>query len=328
MRYEIVSIDSLIPLEQVFPTHLNNLEKMINSSGFMLKAIIADEKYGTILDGSHRYVYLLKNGFKTAPVYWVDYDDENIRVGSKLLHKFLIREKENIKISKKICRDRSLSGNLFPPRTTRHFFPFRKADITLPLKQLKKGKPIDVLHLIADVDVNEEIESNKGYIEEINEEYEVIIQYLSEVSQTKKYLEYQVLKMSNSKKVAFFPGKFQPPHIGHIQTIMNILPHYKKIIIGITEDRPDGINVTSNYIKNILNQFFKSFDHVEICKIKGVLTKKENLDGLPEFDVLLSGNEKVIKWGDKHNIESKYIPRSEGMFCSGTEIRSILGDKK
>lgn len=197
MMYEIVPINRLIPLEQVFPTHLKNLEDMIDKNGFMMKAIIADEKDGTILDGSHRYVYLLKKGFKTAPVYWVNYDDENIRVGSKLLHKFLIEEKENINISKKICRERALSGNLFPPRTTRHFFPFRKADITLPLKQLKKGKPVDVLHLIADVDINEEIKSNKDYIKEINEEYEAIIQYLSEVSQTKKYLEYQVLKMEN-----------------------------------------------------------------------------------------------------------------------------------
>ena len=72
MKYEIVPIEKLIPLEQVFPTHLKNLEEMIDRDDFILKAIIADKKTGTILDGSHRYVYFLKRGFKTVPVHWVD----------------------------------------------------------------------------------------------------------------------------------------------------------------------------------------------------------------------------------------------------------------
>jgi len=84
MKYKIVPIDGLIPLEKVFPTHLKNLEDMIDSDGFMLKAIIADKKDGIVLDGSHRYVYLLKKGFKTAPVYLVDYDNEDIRVAPAL----------------------------------------------------------------------------------------------------------------------------------------------------------------------------------------------------------------------------------------------------
>ena len=180
MKYKIVSIRSLVPLEKVFPTHLKNLEKMIDNDGFMLKAIIIDEKTGIVLDGSHRYVYLLKKGFKEAPVYLVNYNDENIRVGTHLRHRFLIDGDSGI--SKKECCSRALSGNLFSPRTTRHFFPFRKADISLPLDRLRKGKPVDVKHLISDVDTSEEITHNKTYIKEINEEVEVIIQYLSEVS--------------------------------------------------------------------------------------------------------------------------------------------------
>ena len=90
MKCEIVSIDKLLPLELVFPTHLKNLEDMINKDGFLLKAVIVDRKTGTVLDGSHRYVYLLKNGYKEVPVYWTDYDDENIRVGTILSHRFMI----------------------------------------------------------------------------------------------------------------------------------------------------------------------------------------------------------------------------------------------
>ncbi len=323
MKYEIVPIEKLIPLEQVFPTHLKNLEEMIDRDDFILKAIIADKKTGTILDGSHRYVYFLKRGFKTVPVHWVDYDDENIRVGTHLSHRFFI-EYGTTGVSKNECKKRALKGNLFPPRTTRHFFPFRKIDIALPLDQLKKGSIKDVTHLIVDVDVSEEIAHNEKYIEEINEEFEIIVNYLSEVSQTKTYLIEQTSLMKHSRGVAFFPGKFHPPHVGHILTILNILPKYRKLIIGVSEDCPEDKVTNVNDIINTLNLFFKSFDNVEICLIQGVLVEKTDLKGLPNFDVLLSGNEDVISWAEKYNIKAELVPRSEGVFCEGTEIRTIL----
>jgi len=322
MKYEIVPIDRLLPLELVFPTHLKNLEEMIDKDGFILKAIIADKNTGTILDGSHRYVYLLKRGFKMVPVHWVDYDSEDVRVGTHLRHRFLIEGGSGI--SKKECKERALNGNLFSPRTTRHFFPFRKIDIALPLDQLEKGPAVDVSHLIADVDVSEEIYHNEKYIDEINEEVEVIVNYLSEVSQTKKYLMEQIMSMKQSRKTAFFPGKFHPPHIGHILTILNILPKYKKLIIGVTEDIPKKKVADLDGIVETLNLFFKSFDNVEIILIRGVLTKKKSLKGLPKFDVLLSGNDEVLKWAKNKGIAVCYTPRSEGFLCSGTEIRSIL----
>ena len=325
MKYKIVPIDSLVPLEKVFPTHLKNLEDMLDADGFMLKAIIVDEKDGIVLDGSHRYVYLLKRGFKTAPVYLVDYDNEDIRVGTRLGHRFLIDGDSGI--SKGECCRRALSGDLFSPRTTRHFFTFRKADISLPLNRLKKGKLVDVSNLIADVETVDEINHNKRYIEEINEEMEIIIQYLSEVSQTKEYLTKQIELMNQSRKVAFFPGKFHPPHIGHIQTILTILSRYRKVIIGVSEHSPKNIIITDpDRIVGALRPFFADFKNVEVCKIKGVLTEKKDLKGLPNFDVLLSGNPEVLSWAKKMNINIEYVPRSEGILFSGHKIRAILGE--
>ena len=322
MRYKIVPIDNLIPLEKVFPTHLKNLEKMIDDDGFMLKALIIDKKTGTILDGSHRYVYLLKKGFKEAPVYIADYDDEDVRVGTHLNHRFFIDGDSGI--SKKECRERALSGNIFPPRTTRHFFTFRKDDISLPLSRLEKGKPVDVTHLIADVDINEEIAHNETYIKEINEEVESIIKYLSEVTKTKEYLLNQTLLMKKSMKIAFFPGKFHPPHLGHLKTLLDLSNKYNKLIVGVSEHKPENVVTTVDNIIFILKDLFKNHGNIEVVKIIGVLIEKEDTEGLPVFDILLSGNESVLSWADSLGLTSEFVDRSDGYLFSGTEIRDEL----
>ncbi len=322
MKYEIVPISRLKPLEKVFPQHLNNLEAMINKDGFILKAIIIDKKTGIVLDGSHRYIYLLKNGYTEAPVFMVDYLSDDIRVGTHLEHRFFVDGATGI--SKQECIDKGLSGDVYPPRTTRHFFTFRKSDISLPLASLKRTKPCDVANLIANVDVSEELNNNKQYLEEISREVEVIVNYLAEVSETKKYLTKQLDLMDMSRKVAFFPGKFHPPHIGHIQTILNIIPNYRKVVIGISQDIPkENIITDPEAIEAMLKQFFKSFDNVEICAFSGVLVEKENANGLPKFDVMISGNLEVLNWAKKNNIECQFTERSFDTLSS-TSIRNIM----
>ena len=53
----IVPIESLKPLEKVFKYHLKNLSKLILKDGIVQTPIIADNKYGIVLDGSHRYIF-------------------------------------------------------------------------------------------------------------------------------------------------------------------------------------------------------------------------------------------------------------------------------
>lgn len=130
------------------------------------------------------------------------------------------------------------------------------------------------------------------------------------------------------KKVGFFPGKFHPLHIGHVQTILRLLPDYKKIIVGITEDKPKDAIIDRESIKRSFNLFLRHFKTIEIRMIKGVLIERNDLSGLPEFDVLLSGNPIVLAWARKHGVQAKYVRRSEGVFRSGTEIRSAVNSKE
>lgn len=194
MEYEIVPIEKLKPLEKVFPTHLKNLISMINSEGKINLPIYADRKTGVILDGSHRYAFLLGHGFNEAPVRWINYDDENIRVGTHLAHRFEIDGDTNI--SKEEVIRRGMFGDLYNPRTTRHFFPFRKTPIDVDLKSLKKNvERRDISFLLPDVNVEAEIAHNIGFIKEIDQELQSIEKYVEEAKKTREYLVNQVEAM-------------------------------------------------------------------------------------------------------------------------------------
>jgi len=121
------------------------------------------------------------------------------------------------------------------------------------------------------------------------------------------------------KQTVFFPGKFQPPHMGHILTIARLKKNYK-VVIGITEGEPRVVE--QKKVKEIFQEIFgKSID---IVLLHGTLTDWVGTLGLPEFDILVSGNEEVIVWANKKNLRSKFINRSEDIpGCSGTEIRNM-----
>ena len=322
----ITPINFLKPLEKVFLYHLKNLSKMILSKGIVQTPIIADKKHGIVLDGSHRYIFFLMNGFIEVPVKFVDYHDEHIRVGSRLIHRYLIEEK--MKISKKEVIKRGLSGNLFPPRTTRHFFPFRKNErINLSLDSLKKGKIIDVGKFIADTTLQNEIDHNQKYLSEIENEFDELIRYMEEIRQTKNYLKNQIMMMQEKPKpVAFFPGKFQPVHMGHITSIMKIFEDYEKIIIGITSDSPNVLSLQKR--KEVFQSVLSRFDKFEYVFFDTALVDIKDKTILPKFDVCVSGNQKVLDFMKKNNFETRLLKRSSGVGYSGTEIRSIINSKK
>lgn len=197
----VEEIGVLKPLEKVFPKHLSNLEDMIEAVGVIKKPIIADIQSGTILDGSHRYAYLMKKGYKKAPVIWVDYSDPDISTGIHMSKDEVINRTE-----------------LLPPRTTRHRFPFVKDDYETPLAALDKGEERDISYLLDDVSVEFEVEHNK--------------KFLAEVKETQSYIEMQLGLM---KPAAVFVGKFNPPHIGHALTVLKLKENYN-LEICVTND--------------------------------------------------------------------------------------------
>lgn len=115
-----------------------------------------------------------------------------------------------------------------------------------------------------------------------------------------------------------FPGKFQPPHIGHILTISKLLKH-GRVIVGITEGEPRVIS--REEVQTIFETVFTT--RAEYKFIDGTLTDYTDMDKLPEFDVVATGNDEVIEWGLKLGLSVKKVPRSKGIGYSGTELREL-----
>lgn len=188
-EFKLIPVASLRPIEKINPHHFYGIEEDIMASGTMRRPLIVDRVTLAVLDGSHRYALLVKHGYALAPVILCDYDDESIFVGTHLGHRFEFDAKKWI--SKKHVRATAISGQLYEPRTTRHFFPFRKMDVPTSLNTLKPSamKPID--HLMAHVTGEEEIASNNDYIKELQRELETLKVYAEEQASVLNWLEKQ-----------------------------------------------------------------------------------------------------------------------------------------
>ena len=193
LEIKIVPIEELKPLEYVFPTHLKNLRNMILNEGFIKYPLVIEKKNKIVLDGSHRYVFFMMEGFKMVPVLEVDYDNPHVRVGLHRMERFIING--TVGISKSEVIRRGVTGDLFPPRTTRHFIPFLRPKIDIPLEKLVRTEKADMNWIIAKVSIAEEINHNKKYIKELEEEEQELKNYMKECYRTKKYLKEQIEEM-------------------------------------------------------------------------------------------------------------------------------------
>jgi hypothetical protein len=194
-KLEIVPTSSLKPLEKVLPSHLKNLENLILNDQVIRKPIIVDRDHNIVLDGSHRYAFLIKYGYEFAPIIKVNYNDESIFVGNHLKHRYI--QDKSFVISKSEVISRGLNEDIYSARTTRHFFPFRKDDFPVSLDRLKKGIKQDISYLIEDITYNKEIDTDLIYIAEINEELEILKIYIKEQNDVKAYLKMQIHAMKN-----------------------------------------------------------------------------------------------------------------------------------
>lgn len=127
--------------------------------------------------------------------------------------------------------------------------------------------------------------------------------------------------------VAIFPGRFQPPHLGQILTIMDIYDDYDRIILAVTNYTYEGKKphvLPQEVVQQVLEDVF-----VHLPKIKVVLTEegfpvRKTFDDLPKFDIVVTGNRKTIKNMKSLGTPARYVPRTEGVGYASETLRKYL----
>lgn len=146
--------------------------------------------------------------------------------------------------------------------------------------------------------------------------------------------------MDSAYKTGIFSGRFDPPHIGHILTILKLCFDFSKIVIVIL-DYPERKACSAEKAKEIFTDFFDMiFPATTRSKVAfvinnihfGKITFAEydcflrNIGACYNHSVYLSGNQEVLGNMEKQQIlHYKKVPRSEEDIYSGTDIRKVLG---
>lgn len=126
----LVETASLRGHEEVIPDNLETRTSKLLSKGFY-KPIIVDRGSMVILDGHHKWTAAKSLGLTRVPAILVDYlNDEGV-----LVDVWPDCGKESI--TKTEVLEMGVSGDVFPPKTSRHTLPFKIPSIRIPLSELE-----------------------------------------------------------------------------------------------------------------------------------------------------------------------------------------------
>ena len=126
---EILDIGSLRGHEEVIPSNLESRTAKLLERGFY-KPIIADRSSLVILDGHHKWTAARDLGLARVPVLLVGYlVDGGVEVD-------VWPDCGKDSITKQEVLEMGMSGDLFPPKTSRHTLPFKIPSIIIPLSDL------------------------------------------------------------------------------------------------------------------------------------------------------------------------------------------------
>ena len=130
VEVQLVPLEVLRPHEQTILKKVNQLERMTIRWNAYTKPLLVDRETGTILDGHHRYEIAKRFDLQCLPCVLVDYIlDDSISV-------ILWPSSDQKEISKEDVLEAASSGNLFPPKTSKHLLSDDLPPISVPLSRL------------------------------------------------------------------------------------------------------------------------------------------------------------------------------------------------
>ncbi len=123
-------VEVLKPHEQVIQKKVDQLERMTIRWDAYTKPLLVDGATGTILDGHHRFEIARRLDLQCLPCVVVDYlDDDSITL-------MLWPNSDREAITKDDVIQAGLSGDLMPPKTSRHLLSDDLPPISVPLSRL------------------------------------------------------------------------------------------------------------------------------------------------------------------------------------------------
>ena len=126
----MIPVEVLKPHEQVIQKKVDQLERMTIRWDAYTKPLLVDGATGTILDGHHRYEIARRLDLQCLPCVVVEYlEDDSITL-------LLWPNSDRESISKDDVIQAGLSGDLMPPKTSRHLLSDDLPPISVPLSRL------------------------------------------------------------------------------------------------------------------------------------------------------------------------------------------------
>ena len=126
----MIPVEVLKPHEQVIQKKVDQLERMTIRWDAYTKPLLGDGATGTILDGHHRYEIARRLDLQCLPCVVVEYlEDDSITL-------LLWPNSDREGISKDDVIQAGLSGDLMPPKTSRHLLSDDLPPISVPLSRL------------------------------------------------------------------------------------------------------------------------------------------------------------------------------------------------
>ena len=126
----MIPVEVLKPHEQVIQKKVDQLERMTIRWDAYTKPLLVDGATGTILDGHHRYEIARRLDLQCLPCVVVEYlDDDSITL-------LLWPNSDREAITKDDVIQAGLSGDLMPPKTSRHLLSDDLPPISVPLSRL------------------------------------------------------------------------------------------------------------------------------------------------------------------------------------------------
>jgi nicotinamide mononucleotide adenylyltransferase len=128
-------------------------------------------------------------------------------------------------------------------------------------------------------------------------------------------------RKEESKGISLFAGKFQPPHLGHIRTLLKLYDKYDKIYVCVTEGGPHLIPPKESY--NILKETLRYLPKYEVITVTGSIYERNAFAYMPKFDIFVSANIKAINIAKEMGYVTEFVSRTQGIGYSGTSLRKL-----